>query len=707
MTLSGGATAKPTFTAPATGATLVFSLVVGDGTTSSTDTVAISVTSSAALGYRSTVLGDGPLAFWRLGESSGVVAADATQHGFSGIYVASPVLGQTGAISGDGDTAVSLNGLNQYVQVPFSSALNPTVFSVEAWAYATGGAGTFRSVVTSRDTPTQGYSIYASDTNTWQGWLGTGSSSVTLTGPAVAPNTWTHLLLTSDGTAATLYVNGVPAASTALSYVANGARVLRIGEGKTEAAPGYPFPGKIDDVAVYGSALSAGSASAHYQAGQTPPTTPTVAGLAPSSGAVGSTVTVTGTNLAGAAAVRFNGVLAPFTVVSATSITATVPVGATSGLVSVTTPGGTASSPSAFTVTTPPPPAPVVSGVSPASGVVGSSVTVSGSNLAGASAVKFNGVSASFTVVSTTSITATVPTGATSGPVSVTTPGGTASSSTSFTVTTAGGGDGGGGGGGGGGGAPADLALTMSASATSVAVGDTLVYRIAVQVANPTATSGVTHAIVTDTLPAGVQLVSAQANRGPGCSGTSSVRCDLDFLSGTLVGEIVLTVRVTAPGSQLNTASVTAPEPDPNPSNNAASVTVNASSPTTPSPGTPAPKLKQQPVPGTLLHAVRTPTLATVTSTVAIDKPATVTMSVRDARTGKALSLLRGSKLATTTLTKPALQARARIAAARSFRIAAVLSSQRMNKHRRYVVVVKATGANGKSSELLIRCAGS
>ena len=83
-----------------------------------------------------------------------------------------------------------------------------------------------------------------------------------------------------------------------------------------------------------------------------------------------------------------------------------------------------------------PPPAPVVSGVSPGSGAVGSSVTVSGSNLSGASAVKFNGVSASFTVVSGTSISATVPVGATSGLVSVTTPGGTASSPSAFTVTT-------------------------------------------------------------------------------------------------------------------------------------------------------------------------------------------------------------------------------------------------------------------------------
>lgn len=71
----------------------------------------------------------------------------------------------------------------------------------------------------------------------------------------------------------------------------------------------------------------------------------------PTSGAVGSTVTILGTNLTGATAVSFNGTAATYTVVSATEITATVPVGAASGPISVTTPTGTLSSNMAFQVT--------------------------------------------------------------------------------------------------------------------------------------------------------------------------------------------------------------------------------------------------------------------------------------------------------------------------------------------------------------------
>jgi hypothetical protein len=84
----------------------------------------------------------------------------------------------------------------------------------------------------------------------------------------------------------------------------------------------------------------------------------------------------------------------------------------------------------------PPPPSatPTISSFSPKQGRVGTGVTVGGTNLTGASSVKFNGTSASFTVSSSTQIQAIVPGGATTGPISVTTGGGTATSSSSFRV---------------------------------------------------------------------------------------------------------------------------------------------------------------------------------------------------------------------------------------------------------------------------------
>ena len=100
----------------------------------------------------------------------------------------------------------------------------------------------------------------------------------------------------------------------------------------------------------------------------------------------------------------------------------------------------------------PPPPLPTLTSFAPTSGAVGTTVTLTGTGFTGATAVRFAGTPAtSFTVISATQITATVPSGAASGAISVTTPGGTASSSGSFVVTS-----------GGGGGAPAAPTLSLS-----------------------------------------------------------------------------------------------------------------------------------------------------------------------------------------------------------------------------------------------------
>ena len=154
----------------------------------------------------------------------------------------------------------------------------------------------------------------------------------------------------------------------------------------------------------------------------------------PASGAIGSSIIITGNNFSGANAVKFNGTSATFTVDSATQITAVVPAGATTGPISVTTPNGTATSASNFTPSAAQPPS--ITSI-PASGTVGTSIIITGNNFSGASAVKFNGTSATFTINSPTQITAVVPAGATAGQISVTTPAGTATSATNFTPLAA------------------------------------------------------------------------------------------------------------------------------------------------------------------------------------------------------------------------------------------------------------------------------
>ena len=163
---------------------------------------------------------------------------------------------------------------------------------------------------------------------------------------------------------------------------------------------------------------------------------PAITSFTPTSGPAGTEVTLSGTNFNGTTAVSFNGKAASFAIDSNTQIRAVVPGGATTGKISVTNADGTGQSATDFTVAV----APNISSFNPTSGSVGTSVAISGSGFTGVTQVKFNGTLAtSFTVNSNTSIQATVPTGATTGPISVSNAAGTASSATNFAVTTGGG----------------------------------------------------------------------------------------------------------------------------------------------------------------------------------------------------------------------------------------------------------------------------
>jgi YD repeat-containing protein len=163
---------------------------------------------------------------------------------------------------------------------------------------------------------------------------------------------------------------------------------------------------------------------------------PVISSLAPNSGAVGSSIVIAGSNFGasqGNGSVTFNGTTASIVSWSASSITATLPAGATTGNVVVTAAGGVASGGVSFTVTA----APSISSLSPTSGTVGSSVVLTGSNFGatqGNGTVTFNGTAATVSSWSNTSITATVPAGATSGNAVVTAAGGVASNGVSFTV---------------------------------------------------------------------------------------------------------------------------------------------------------------------------------------------------------------------------------------------------------------------------------
>jgi hypothetical protein len=169
---------------------------------------------------------------------------------------------------------------------------------------------------------------------------------------------------------------------------------------------------------------------------------PRVTSKTPGSGPQGSTVTITGTGFTGATLVHFGTLPAvQSTVLSDTSISAVTPAIRTGTVnVKVTGPGGTSSTSTSdrFTFVV----IPRVTGLTPSQGTAdgGTSVTITGVNFTGATAVAFGGVPASFKVVSDKSIVAVAPAGPDSGvtvAVTVTAPAGTSALSTAdlFTYT--------------------------------------------------------------------------------------------------------------------------------------------------------------------------------------------------------------------------------------------------------------------------------
>ena len=250
-----------------------------------------------------------------------------------------------------------------------------------------------------------------------------------LSGPAPAPGI-TSFSPASGFVNTTVTITGSNFVS-ASAVTFNGTSASFMVDSGSQITAKVPLTATTGPIAVVTPSGTATSASSFTVLAGSP--APVVASFSPAYGPAGTSVVVTGQYFTNVSAVTFNGTSASFTVNSLTQIATTVPPGATTGPISVVTASGTAASASSFSVLSGDG-SPAIASFTPASGMANSSVVITGVNFAGVTAVTFNGVSASFTVNSLTQITATVPSAATTGPIAVTNPYGTGTSSTSFTL---------------------------------------------------------------------------------------------------------------------------------------------------------------------------------------------------------------------------------------------------------------------------------
>lgn len=185
-------------------------------------------------------------------EGSGTVAKDKSAKTNNGTIV-----GAKRTTGGKHGSALTFDGINDYVTVPDSASLDLTVgMTIEAWLYPTAGGSEWRQAVLKETRTGLAYGLYAfNDYGKPAGFMKIGSDIGSAGTSALPPNTWSHLATTYDGSALRTFVGGVQVSQRSVSgAITTSDRPLKIGG---NAVWGEWFKGRIDNVRVYNRALTA------------------------------------------------------------------------------------------------------------------------------------------------------------------------------------------------------------------------------------------------------------------------------------------------------------------------------------------------------------------------------------------------------------------------------------------------------------------
>ena len=252
----------------ATAAVTAFSLLLVAAITLPSLTIP---TVRASASYSATVLADGPVSYWRLGEQSGATAVDSGSGGNNGAYTGGATLGTSGAIVNDTDTAATFNGSNGFVSVADNPNLDITGdLTLEMWARPGLLNGTTQTVLhkgTSSSSAGSGwqYRVSITSANRWKAILFVGSRSYELTDTVdtLSVSRWDYLVVVRSGATMAFYVNGLAVASTTISGATNSTTGM-LAFGRAGGYSNYYYNGSVDEVAIYNTALSVSQIQNHF-----------------------------------------------------------------------------------------------------------------------------------------------------------------------------------------------------------------------------------------------------------------------------------------------------------------------------------------------------------------------------------------------------------------------------------------------------------
>lgn len=217
--------------------------------------------------YRSTILADNPVAYYRLGEASGSTASDEIGSS-DGTYGSDTTYGVTGALDGDSNTSVSFAGsstTNSAVQVSSLASANfSSGITIELWLKWNSSTGTGMPVEVREGNDGQDRIFFDARSGGTPHWdFNIGGTWYSATGAGVQDG-WHLYAFTHDGTNAKTYRDGVLQNTTSASATTFNPDSMGIGQ---DGNGSNVIVGGVDEVAVYNAALTATELLAHYTAG--------------------------------------------------------------------------------------------------------------------------------------------------------------------------------------------------------------------------------------------------------------------------------------------------------------------------------------------------------------------------------------------------------------------------------------------------------
>ncbi|MGR7025345.1 PKD domain-containing protein [Geodermatophilus sp. URMC 62] len=259
--------------------------------------VTVAAGSTAARSYVETVRADGAESLWSLGERSG---ASLDQAGGYDLAVGAGVArGQAGALAGDPDTAAQLSGTSSGLAATTTQVQAPQTFSLEAWVNTrttSGGIVAEFGNRTSGIAPSHDRLVYFDRAGRLNFGVWQNAKAVVTSPRAYNDGGWHHVVATFRAGSMVLYVDGAQVAARSDVVVAQPTLGWwRIGGGyswEVEAESWYS--GRVDEVAVYPSALGAAQVANHFAAGTTGRPANAIPTAAFTSTVSGSAVTVDG-----------------------------------------------------------------------------------------------------------------------------------------------------------------------------------------------------------------------------------------------------------------------------------------------------------------------------------------------------------------------------------------------------------------------------